>query len=316
MSKKIEFINFRKDKNKNTGKIPNISIVTNPQQRKFSIKRFFFWFLLVFFLSLFISSLIESLSPKIGIIEISGVIDIKNNKGVSSDEIINILENLKSDTSIKAIVLNINTPGGSPVASNQISKKIEEVKKIKPVYSYINSISFSGGVWIMVSANKTYADELSLLGSIGVTSSGLGLEKFIEEYNITYRRQIAGKYKDIRSIFKKPTDEENKIIQDILDELHEKFIFHISKSRNLDVKKVREFSNGEIFLAEKGIEFGLIDKILTKEELIEKIKTDFDNDNLVIVKYGGKISLLEELGLSDLNLNFNLKNQDEKISFN
>ena len=307
MVKKIEFINFKKKKIEGK-KIPQISIVTNPQNRKFSIKRFFFWFFLIFLISLFISSIEEKISPKIAILELSGEISTSNNKGIYSTDIINKLNILKEDSSIKAIILDINSPGGSPVASNQISQKIEEVKKIKPVYSYINDYSFSGGIWIMVSANKTYSDKLSLLGSIGVTSAKLGFEDLIKDFNITYRRQIAGEYKDIGSIFKKPTIEENKIIQNILDELHKEFISHISISRNISIEKVKNFSNGEIFLASKAKELNLIDGILTKEDLINKIKKDFNNENLRIRYYNKPTTILEELGLNNLNLELDLKN--------
>ena len=271
----------------------------------FSFKTFFWVFIAFFFLSSLFSSLSMSLSPKIAVLPIEGTLLTESTnsliygKSSSSRDIANQLYDFKDDDSVKAVILDINSPGGSPVATEEISNAITELKKEKPVYVLINDMGLSGAFWIAVSADKTYASRMSAVGSIGVTSAGLGFEDFIREYNISYRRQTAGEFKDLNSPFREPTEEEERIIQNILDEIHRNFIHHIAMNRNMTYGEVEKYATGEIFLGSKALEIGFIDEIGYYPDVTEELEEKFKNT--IIVNYASEPSFFERLGLGAQN---------------
>lgn len=271
--------------------------------------RFNFMGILIFVLVLFlISSLISSisfaLSPKIAVVPIKGAISTQGSvsifgETISSREIAQTLQDLDEDSSVKAIILDINSPGGSAVASEEISRAIEKVKTNKPVYAIINDMGASGGFWVAVSADKVYASPMSMVGSIGVTSAGLGFEDFIKEYNITYRRLVAGEYKDMGTPFRNMTLEEELKIQEMLDEIHLRFIEHIATSRNMTSEQVKTYATGEIFLGTKAKEIGFIDEIGYYPDVVEELRNK-TSKNAIIVDYGPQPTLLDVIGLSSV----------------
>ena len=216
----------------------------------------------------------------------------------SSREIALTLKELEEDDTIKAVLLDINSPGGSPVASEEISRAIESLKETKLVYALINDVGASGAFWIAVSTDKIYASSMSTLGSIGVTSAGLSFEDFIVEHNITYRKQTAGKYKDLGSPFREPTDEEKEIIQSILDEIHASFISHVATSRNMSYESVKQYATGEIFLGTKAKEIGFIDNLGYYPDTIKDLKSQ--TNAKLVVNFGPKPTLMQALGIETI----------------
>lgn len=284
-------------------------IVKNKSRYKISFKKILLLSLFILLLSMLISSISLSLSDKIAVVPIKGVIMSEKtstiySSSVSSREIASTLYDLRNDDSVKAILLDINSPGGSPVASDEISKAIENVKKVKPVYSLINDVGASGAYWIASSTDKIYSSSMSTIGSIGVTSAGLSFENFITEHNITYRQQISGKYKDMGSIYRKQTDEEKAIIQNLLDNIHKRFIEHVAKNRNITIENVTKLATGEIFLGSETIKNGLTDKIGYYPDVINKLKNITNSENAIVVTYGSTPTLLQIIGIESL---FNFK---------
>lgn len=299
-----DFVKFKEDK--------------EPQRRKkrsrINFKAILLIFLAIFFISSMISSIIYSLSPKIAVIPIDGVITTQAESTLygttsSSRDIANYLEQIKSDTSVKAVLLDINSPGGSPVASEEITNAIKELKLNIPVYVLVNDVGVSGAFWIAVSSDKVYASSMSTLGSIGVTSAGLGFEDFIAEYNISYRRQTAGKYKDMGTPFREPTQDEQEIIQNILDEIHKNFINHVAISRNMSYDEVEKYATGEIFLGSKAKELGFIDEIGYYPDVIADLKEKTGVEPL-IVRYEREPTLAEVFGVDSI---FNLPKAESQI---
>lgn len=176
---------------------------------------------------------------------------------------------------------------------------INSLKEKKPVYALINDLGASGGFWVAVSANKTFASSMSILGSIGVTSATFGLEELIKEYNITYRRQTAGEYKDLGSPFREVTEEEKDIIQELLDEIHESFIEHVARERNMKYDEVERYATGEVFLGNKAKDIGFIDEIGYYPDILDEIKNITLSQNAIVVNYGPEPTLVEALGLKN-----------------
>ena len=281
------------------------SDIKEKRKSKISFKKILLIALFFFFLSSIITSLTYEFSPKLAVVPIKGPILTEKTStlygsSISSRDISNTLRELMDDDSVKAVLLDINSPGGSPVASEEISNAIEELKIKKSVYALINDVGASGAFWIAVSADKIYSSSMSTVGSIGVTSAGLSFENFIKEYNISYRKLTAGKYKDMGSIFRKPTENESKLIQNILNEVHENFISHVAKNRNLTYSQVKKYATGEIFLGSKAKEIGFIDEIGYYPNVISDLKKKVNNDDLMIVSYEEDPTLLEVLGVDAL----------------
>jgi protease-4 len=296
----VEFIEVKDDE-------PNENKERKKKFKWFSIKGVLIIFLLFIVISTVLGSITFSLTPKVAVVPIKGIISTDDSVSIygstlSSRFIADTLYSLRDDNSVKAVILDINSPGGSPVATEEISIAIEELKKEKEVYAIVSEVGASGAFWIALSADKVYASSMSTLGSIGVTSAGLGFENFIKDYNISYRRQTAGEFKDMGSPFREVSEKEVEMIDEILNQIHSQFISHIAKSRNMTFDEVSEYSNGEIFLGSKALEIGFIDEI----GHIPKVKSDLEEIHgpLMLVDYGPVPTLLESLGIKGKIPNF------------
>jgi protease-4 len=140
---------------------------------------------------------------------------------------------------------------------------------------------------------------MTIMGSVGVTMAGLSFEEFIEEYNISYRRLTAGEYKDIGSSYRAMTQEEEKIIQNLLDETHSIFINHVAESRELDLEFVKTWSQGQVFSGNKAKELGFIDEVGLYEDALSDLKGD---QEVLIIEFGQEPSLLSSLGVESPSL--------------
>ncbi|MCD6229284.1 MAG: signal peptide peptidase SppA [Candidatus Diapherotrites archaeon] len=188
----------------------------------------------------------------------------------SANRIIPLLEKADSDPSIKAIFLDINTPGGSVVASSRIEKKISSVEK--PVVVWMDESATSGGYYVASAADYIYADENTITGSIGVISSFMNMEELFRTIGVKMNVMTSGEHKAMGSPYTTMTDKENQMFQEVLDEMHKNFKERILANRNGKISRetVEEIADGRIILATKAVEFGLIDEVGTKEDAINK----------------------------------------------
>jgi len=243
-------------------------------------------FIISWVLSLLVPSLFdgESLMGNTAVIQIKGPIYTEKSagmfgtQGTSSIEIIEFIEKAEKDSGIKAIIFDINSPGGSPVASSEIANKIKSLNK--PVISVISDMGASGAYWIASSTPKIFANKMSIVGSIGVIASYLEFAEFIDDHNVTYRRLVSGKYKDIGNMFKEMTPEEELQMQAIIDKMHQYFIEAVAVNRNLSIEHVSELATGMFYLGEESKELGLIDYIgnlnSAKEYLEKELNTTIE----------------------------------------
>ncbi len=311
----VEYIKL-KDIENDSNKDNKIDKLENKNKAyKISFKKVLIIALLIFLISSIISTITFSLSDKIAVVPINGVIMTEKTTSiygtsVSSREIASILYELKNDETVKAVLLDINSPGGSPVASEEISIAIKELEKEKPVYSLISDLGASGAYWVAASTDVIYSSSMSTIGSIGVTSAGLSFEDFIVEHNITYRKLTAGKYKDLGSTFRPQTKEEEEIIQNLLNEIHKNFIKHVATNRNMSIEAVTSLATGEVFLGTETIKNGLTDKIGYYPQVIEDLKSITSNKSIVVT-YGSEPSLMEIIGINNVFSEFspNTKSQ-------
>jgi len=237
---------------------------------------FLFIFVIVFlgFLSLLISPGVDVKSGNIAVIPVTGVIstgggaDSFLSPGIAdSDQIVEWIKKADEEDKIKAIIFERNSPGGSPVATDEIASAIKKTKK--PTVAVIRESGTSGAFWIATSTDTVFANKMSLTGSIGVIASRLEFAGLLENYNITYRRIVAGKYKDAGSRFKEMTPEEIALFQKTVDKIHEYFIEEVATNRDLNPVAVRQIAHGFVFLGEEAKRLGLIDFLGGKDDAVE-----------------------------------------------
>lgn len=192
----------------------------------------------------------------------------------NGDEVKDDLIEASKNDSIKAVILDINSPGGMINASNAISEgvKVFQEKTKKPVYAYVSGMGASGGYWVAASTDKIIADTGSLTGSIGVI---LGSVPFYNEPislgDVSTRQPIkvttlsAGKYKDVGNPFREITPEEKQMLQTGLDYEYNIFVDYIAKRRAIDPAKLRNAIGAGIYANGQAKEFKLIDDTATRE---------------------------------------------------
>jgi protease-4 len=178
---------------------------------------------------------------------------------VSSENILWSIEQANLDENIKAIVVEVDSTGGSPLAGEEISLAIKN--SVKPVYSFIRAQGLSASYMAISSAKKIWASKYSDVGSIGVTMSYLNNVEKNKKDGYTYERLSTGKFKDSGSSDLPLTEEEKDLFMRDLNIMHESLVKDVSVNRNIPVEKVKSFADGSSVLGEKAKEIGLIDEI-------------------------------------------------------
>ena len=236
------------------------------------------------------------INSTIAVIPVKGVISFSNSgllfqqSNANAQSILDNIEKAKSKN-VKAVVFEIDSPGGTVVASKEIAEAIRKLDK--PTVSVIRETGASGAYWIAASTDKIVADDLSITGSIGVISSYLEFYEFLDKNGVKYNRLVAGKYKDMGSPFKDLSDEERDILQKKLDLIHEIFIDYVKERRNLTDVEVNKIRTGEFFLGREAKDIHLIDYIGNKEFAIELAKNMGDAENARITEFREKRTLLD-----------------------
>jgi signal peptide peptidase SppA len=202
---------------------------------------------------------------KVNVINFDGVIgNVQFKQGLSLMSLNKLIEEAFTGKNIKAVVLNINSPGGSPVQSELLSKRICQLSKQKniPVIAFVEDIAASGGYWIACAAEEIIVAENSIVGSLGVIFSGFGLDQAIEKLGVTRRVHTQGESKSILDPFLPEKKEDVEIIMKLQHDIYNNFKRHVYQSRKDKIKiQEQELFSGSIWSGAKAVEIGLADKI-------------------------------------------------------
>jgi protease-4 len=235
------------------------------------------------------------------IIPIKGVITTEDGLGffdsdtASSVDIIKNIKKAENDPSIDAIIFEINSPGGSPVATDEISQAIKSLKeKNITTVAWIRESGASGAYWIASSTEYIVANRMSVVGSIGVYGSYLELYGLLNRYNVTYQRLVAGEYKDTGTPYRPLSSAEESMIQEKLEKIHTYFIGSVAENRNMSYDNVKKLATGEIFLGVEAEANGLIDELGGKAEAIKYIE-DKQGITVVTKEFMREKSFIESL---------------------
>lgn len=177
----------------------------------------------------------------------------------ASEYISSMIISANEDESIKGIIIEVDSPGGSPVAGEEISVSIKDSEK--PVIAFIRDWGVSSAYWSISSADKIFASKNSDVGGIGVTSSFLSNVERNKKEGLTYEELSTGKFKDAGSPDRPLTAEDRAMFMRDLNLVYGNFVEAVSKNRNIPVEKVKSIADGSSVLGQKGKELGLIDEI-------------------------------------------------------
>lgn len=222
---------------------------------------------------------VNLMDKNVAIIPIDGMITLQSVESPfytqsSSQDVLDFIQTVDGMDNIKAVVFEINSPGGTVVASAEIVDAIKSLNKTK--VAWVREIGTSGAYWAASSCDYIVAHDMSMVGSIGVIGSYLDFGGFLNDHNITYNRMIAGKYKDMGSPLKNLTDEEREIMQKKMDLIHEYFIKEVSKNRNMQYEEVEELATGEYYLGIEAIENGLVDELGNYKNVVSHIENELN----------------------------------------
>jgi protease-4 len=198
------------------------------------------------------------------------------------DFVSQFMDTAEADTRIKGVVLEINSPGGTPVASERIAQRIAD--STLPVVGLIGDVGASGGYMVAAASDFLIASAMSDVGSIGVNMSYVEESKKNEEEGLTYVQLMTGKYKDIGSPNRPITDEERELLQADLDIIHNEFIDIVAEYRELPRGKVVELATGASMPGRRAIEVDLIDAIGGRKQ-VSAAMAGFTDINLADIKF-------------------------------
>jgi len=207
--------------------------------------------------------------------------------GTISSEIIEFLEEVEKNKKIKAIVLEIDSPGGTPYPCKEIAMRIQNFSK--PVIAWVKESATSGAYWIASACKKIVADHLSIIGSIGVTSLRPDFTELLKKFGIDIETLASGIHKTLGLPFQKTTPEEKEILKQEIEIIYQHFLQEVAKNRNLSEEVVKEISTGKIYLGEEAKRIGLIDILGGKNEALKTAQEITKLKTYQIVDYNKKI---------------------------
>lgn len=232
--------------------------------------------------------------PTVAVIRLQGVIAGSGRGALNDASLGPVIEKAFARGKPKAVALEINSPGGSPVQSSLIAARIRRLAEEKdiPVLAFVEDVAASGGYWLASAADEIYADESSIVGSIGVISAGFGAHEFLARQGVERRVYTAGKSKSMLDPFRPENPEDVARLKGLLEDLHENFKAQIRARRAGKLDADTDLFTGEVWLGQKGESLGLIDGI---GHLKPVLKARF-GDKVRLRRYGVRRPFLSRFG--------------------
>lgn len=200
--------------------------------------------------------------------KITALVDLKGviapTGGVAADKVVEGLRDAFEDKRTQAVILRINSPGGSPVQSSYIQKEIARLRKKypdTPLYAVVSDICASGGYYVASAADKIYVNESSIVGSIGVLMNGFGFTEAMDDWGIERRLLTAGEHKGMLDPFSPASEFDRAHAQRMLKQLHENFINVVKAGRGERLSEDPELFSGLFWAGNEAIKLGLADAI-------------------------------------------------------
>jgi protease-4 len=223
----------------------------------------FFLFVMVVFALVYVAlhtsqraSLGSAFGDKIAVVDLEGVI-------ISPTTVVDELKQFADDDSVKAIILHVNSPGGGVAASEEIYRQVKRIRddKKKRIVASIETVGASGAYYVSSATNKIYADEGSIVGSIGVISEWVNYEDLLKWARLKQITMKAGEFKDTGNPARELTPAEKAYLQSLIDNMHTQFIRAVADGRHMKMDDVRTMANGKVWTGQQAMALKMIDQI-------------------------------------------------------
>ena len=193
----------------------------------------------------------------VAVVEIFGVIGAR----VRVAEYARLLDSVALNQRYRALVVDIDSPGGTASGSELLYHSLRKVAQRKPVVAYIRGIGASGGYYLCCAASNVIALPTVLVGSIGVIYLRPILEQLLGKLGVQFSVFKGGQFKDMTGFWRSPTQEESEKFQGLIAEIYDNFVSVVAQGRSMDEARVRELATGEVFTGQRGKDLGLIDEL-------------------------------------------------------
>jgi protease-4 len=239
-------------------------------------------------------------ADKIAVINVVGeIVQTSEEQALGSavaDDLVSQLRQARRDPAVKAVILRLNTPGGSVVASDQVYQEVRELRgEGLPVVASMGEVAASGGYFIAASADRIVANGSTFTGSIGVILVLVNLEEAAGKLGIEPVVIKSGRLKDVGSPFRRLTEEERGIYQSLIDEAYETFIEAVAEGRDMSTSEVREVADGRPISGAQAEELGLVDRLGNLDAAIEEAQELAELEEATVVEYRVQPSLADLL---------------------
>lgn len=206
------------------------------------------------------------------LIEIEGI--IAPNQDASADNIVTALRAAYEDGKTAAVILRINSPGGSPVQAGYVYDEIRRLRAAHPsvpVYAVVTDVCASGGYYIAAAADRIYANKASIVGSIGVRMDSFGFVEALKKLGVERRLITSGESKGLLDPFLPLKDSEVRHVKSMLDTIHQQFITIVKEGRGDRLKDDPSLFTGLMWTGEQGVELGLVDELRSASEVAREV---------------------------------------------
>lgn len=247
--------------------------------------------IIVFLVMLFLlSQFLAKSAPKIAVIEIKGVIS----------EYMSVIDNIQraqNDPSIKAVVLAVDSPGGSVGAAQEIYTAVEKLRKHKPVVVSMGNVAASGGYYVSLPANVIYANPGTITGSIGVIIQHVNVSKVLEKLGVKVENIKSGKNKDILFPNNKLTPEQKKLIMETIQDVYDQFLEDVVKYRPINMETLKKYADGRILTGRQAKKIKLVDKLGNIQDAVNEAKAlaGLEGKKVLIVRLRKEEGFLKKL---------------------
>ncbi len=234
--------------------------------------------------------------PLVPVVRLNGMIAASGRVGAALNDaaLAPVLERAFTRGKPKAVALQINSPGGSPVQSSLIAARIRRLadENKVPVHAFVDDVAASGGYWLAAAADHIWVDDCSIVGSIGVISASFGFHEFIGRYGVERRVYTAGESKSFLDPFRPERPEDVERLRRVLEQLHVAFKAHVTDRRGAKLPEGQDLFTGDFWAGSQAVELGLADGVA---HLVPKMKEIY-GDKVRLVPLGIRKPLFQRLG--------------------
>ena len=212
---------------------------------------------------LFEGSGISLSNDKIAVVTIQGVL-------TSSKDTIQQFKRYEENEDVKALVLRIDSPGGTVVAAQEIYAEIQKLRENKVVLASMGNVAASGGYYVASATEEIVANPGTLTGSIGVISEYPNIEQLMKKVGLRSEVMKSGRFKDLGNPTREMTEEERQLLQDLIDNIHGQFIRDVALGRGRTVEEIEPLADGRVFTGEQAKENGLVDRLGNFQDALDR----------------------------------------------